>query len=142
MIRLSGPFPVTDSLGRTWQFNGIRIFDEGYSIIDVYIDFDAPAEDDTFHEDPIVIRQILSRLRFLGYVGPDFGLGDPGLQDDRLIVLEAPEAFSRFAASEGWRNLADEYADGVDDISAGGDITIDPVSHAMFSALMQRMSGK
>jgi hypothetical protein len=137
MIRLSGPFHVTDSLGRGWQLGGIRIFDEGYSIIDVYVDIAEPVEDDTLHEDPLVIRQIMSRLRTLGYAGPDFGLGDPGLQDERLIVLEAPEAFSNFAATKGWKDLAEDYADG-DDLSTGDNIA-DPASHAVFAALMCRL---
>jgi hypothetical protein len=137
IIRLSGPFHVTDSLGRGWQLGGIRIFDEGYSIIDVYVDIAEPVEDDTLHEDPLVIRQIVSRLRALGYAGPDFGLGDPGLQDDRLIVLEAPEAFSNFAATKGWKDLAEDYVDG--DGSAADDSIADPASNAVFAELMGRL---
>lgn len=136
-IRLSGPFHVTDSLGRGWQLGGIRIFDEGYGIIDVYVDIVEPVEDDALHEDPLVIRQIMSRLRNLGYAGPDFGLGAPGLQDERLIVLEAPEAFSGFAATKGWKDLAEDYVEGND--SSAGDNIIDPASHAVFSALMCRL---
>ncbi|MEO8600524.1 MAG: hypothetical protein ABI656_11920, partial [bacterium] len=30
-------------------------------------------------------------------------------QDDKLIVLEAPEEFNVFAASKGWKNLAEEF---------------------------------
>jgi hypothetical protein len=142
VIQLSGPFSVTDSLGRTWELNGIRIFDEGYGIIDVYVDFALSMEDDPLYEDPLLIRQIQSRLRALGYVGPDFGHGDLGLQDDKLIVLEAPEEFSRFAASKGWKNLAEEYADEYDETSSPGDIMTDPVSRTLFSALMRKLSVK
>lgn len=146
IIRLSGPFDIVDSLGRTWHVGGIRIYDEGYSIIDVYVDVDDSREDDALHEDPIVIAQILARLHELGYDGPDFGHADPGLQDDRLIVLEAPEAFSGFAASKGWRNLAEEYADGsgdeYGDETPPGELVADPASQAVYSALMQRLTRK
>lgn len=139
VIQLSGPFSVTDSSGRIWDLHGIRIFDEGYAIIDVYVDFVASMEDDPLYEDAHLIGQIIARLRVLGYIGPDFGHGDPGLQDDRLIVLEAPEEFTRFAASKGWKNLADEYADDHDDAFASVDIMADPASHIVFSALMQKL---
>jgi hypothetical protein len=142
VIQLSGPFSVTDSSGRTWDLNGIRIFDEGYGIIDVYVDFASSMEDDPLYEDTLLIKQILSRLRTLGYVGPDFGHGDLGLQDDQLIVLEAPEEFSRFAAGKGWKNLAEEYAVDNDDASSSGDIMLDPVSRTLFSALMRKLSVK
>ncbi|MDB5772165.1 MAG: hypothetical protein V7606_2109 [Burkholderiales bacterium] len=142
VIQLSGPFSITDSLGRPWDLNGIRIFDEGYAIIDVYVDFVSSMEDEPLYEDAVVIRQILSRLRAIGYVGPEFGHGDPGLQDDKLIVLEAPEEFSRFAASKGWRNLAEEYAEDHEESSMSGDIMADPVSRQLFSALMRKLSGK
>jgi hypothetical protein len=142
VIQLSGPFSITDSLGRPWDLNGIRIFDEGYAIIDVYVDFVSSMEDEPLYEDAVVIRQIISRLRAIGYVGPEFGHGDPGLQDDKLIVLEAPEEFSRFAASKGWRNLAEEYAEDHEESSMSGDIMADPVSRQLFSALMRKLSGK
>lgn len=144
VIQLSGPFSITDSLGRNWALIGIRIFDEGYGIIDVYVDFDASMEDEPLYEDPLVIAQIQSRLRALGYVGPTFGIGDIGLQDDKLIVLEAPEEFSQFAASKGWKNLAEAYAD--DEV--GGDtltseeILTDPVSRKLFSGLMRKLRSK
>ncbi|HJV83043.1 hypothetical protein [Noviherbaspirillum sp.] len=141
LIQLSGPFSVTDSSGRAWDIRGIRIFDEGYAIIDVYVDFVASMEDEPLYEDALLIKQIMSRLRFLGYVGPDFGAGDIGLQDDKLIVLEAPEEFGRFAASKGWKNLAEAYAD--DDAAvASGDIISDSVSHTVFSDLMRRLKVK
>jgi hypothetical protein len=142
VIQLSGPFSVTDSLGRAWELNGIRIFDEGYGIIDVYVDFVSSMEDEPLYEDALLVEQILSKLHALGYVGPDFGHGDPGLQDDKLIVLEAPEEFSRFAASKGWKNLAEEYADDNDEAFSSGDIIIDPGSRILFSALMRRLSVK
>lgn len=142
IIQLSGPFSITDSLGRTWELNGIRIFDEGYGIIDVYVDFMSSMDDEPLYEDPLVVRQILSRLRALGYTGPDFGHGDLGLQDDTLIVLEAPEEFARFAASKGWRNLAEEYADDHGEMSSSGDIITDPVSYELFFALMRKLGVK
>lgn len=138
-IQLSGPFQVTDSSNRAWDVNGIRIFDEGYGIIDVYVDFASSMDGDPLYEDTHLIRQILARLRAIGYVGPDFGAGDPGLQDDTLIVLEAPEEFSRFAASKGWRNLAEEYADDHDEAASSVEIMADPVSSKLFSALMRKM---
>lgn len=142
IIRLSGPFRIHDSLGRTWQVLAIRIYDEGYGIIDVYVDLDASMEDAPLHDDPLVIRQIMAQLHGLGYIGPDFVPGDPGLQDDKLIVLEAPEAFGHFAASKGWKNLAEEYADAEGDTLPSGDPMADPVALAAFEALMQRLSSK
>jgi len=138
LIWLSGPFSVTDSSGRTWDLHGIRIFDEGYGIIDVYVDFVSSMDDEPLYEDAHLVGQILARLRAMGYVGPDFCHGDPGMQDDKLIVLEAPEEFSRFAASKGWKNLADAYADEPEE--ASGDVITDQASHAVFSALMRKLS--
>ena len=106
-IELSGPFKITDGSGQARDVKAIRIFDEGYGIIDVYVDFAKPL--DGGHKDTALLRQIVERLRALGYKGPDFGLGDPGLQDSKLIVLEAPEEFSTFAKSRGWKNLAEEF---------------------------------
>ena len=110
-IQLSGPFRVTDATGRNHDIKAIRIFDEGYGIIDVYVDFSAAIGKERLYADKVLIGQILARLRQIGYVGPDFGHGDLGLQDDKLIVLEAPEEFNTFAASKGWKNLADEFAE-------------------------------
>ncbi|MEO6918440.1 MAG: hypothetical protein ABI171_05245 [Collimonas sp.] len=110
-IQLSGPFNVTDAAGRKHDIKAIRIFDEGYGIIDVYVDFAAAIGKERLYEDKVLIGQILTRLRQIGYAGPDFGHGDLGLQDDKLIVLEAPEEFNPFAASKGWKNLAEEFAD-------------------------------
>jgi hypothetical protein len=84
----------------------------------------------------------MSRLCALGYAGPDFGPGDHGLQDDRLIVLEAPEEFGRFAASKGWKNLAEEYAEDYDEGASFGDVMTDPVSQTVFSALMRKLGVK
>lgn len=109
-IQLSGPFKATDSTGRSHDIKGIRIFDEGYGIIDVYVDF-AAAVEPGLYKDPVLVRQVIDKLRTLGYKGPDFGHSDPGLQERKLIVLEAPEEFSAFAKSKGWKNLAEEFDD-------------------------------
>lgn len=138
-IRLSGPFRVTDSLGRVWDIHGIRIFDEGYAIIDVFVDFAEPMDDAALHDDARVIAQIIARLRALGYAGPDFGPGDPGLQDERLLVLEAPEEFGRFAAGKGWRNLAEAYADDQREVTTTDDALADPLASAVFAALLRRV---
>jgi hypothetical protein len=76
----------------------------------VYVDFAAPI-DGALYKDQVLARQIVDRLRALGYKGPDFGHSDPGLQDRKLIVLEAPEEFAVFAKSKGWKNLAEEFGD-------------------------------
>ncbi|THC44707.1 hypothetical protein [Massilia sp. Mn16-1_5] len=107
-IELSGPFKAVDSTGRSHDVKAIRIFDEGYGIIDVYVDFAAPIEAG-LHQDKVLVKAIIDRLRALGYKGPDFGLSDPGLQERKLIVLEAPEEFAPFAKSRGWKNLAEEF---------------------------------
>ncbi len=119
-IELCGPFTVRDSSGNPRDIASIRIFDEGYGIIDVYVHMVASMEDDRLYEDGVLVGQIMARLRQLGYAGPDFGHGDLGLQDDRLIVLEAPEAFNGFAASRGWKNLAEEFAEEDTETAAGG----------------------
>ncbi|MFK3740726.1 hypothetical protein [Massilia sp. TN1-12] len=107
-IELSGPFQAKDGQGRTLDVKAIRIFDEGYGIIDVYVDFKARLEPGA-HKEPVLLRQIVDRLRAVGYKGPDFGLGDPGLQESSLIVLEAPEEFAPFAKGRGWKNLAEDF---------------------------------
>ena len=109
-IELSGPFQAKDGNGQTLEVKAIRIFDEGYGIIDVYVDFKARLDTGAY-KDNVLVRQIIDRLRALGYKGPDFGHSDPGLQDRKLIVLEAPEEFAAFAKSKGWKNLAEEYDD-------------------------------
>jgi len=107
-IELSGAFQAKDQNGRTLDVKAIRIFDEGYGIIDVYVDFAAKLEPGAY-KDTVLTRQIVERLRALGYKGPDFGHSDPGLQESKLIVLEAPEEFAVFAKSRGWKNLAEEF---------------------------------
>ncbi|AXA90623.1 hypothetical protein [Massilia sp. YMA4] len=106
-IVLSGPFQVADGSGRQHDAKAIRIHDEGYGIIDVYVDFARAL--DGGHKDAALLRGIVERLRALGYKGPDFGLGDAGLQESRLIVLEAPEEFTAFAKQHGWKNLAEDF---------------------------------
>lgn len=133
-IQLSGPFQLFDSSGHAWDIKAIRIFDEGYAIIDVYVDLALSMEDEALYEDSLVIGQLLARLRLLGYAGPDFGLGDPGLQDDRLIVLEAGEEFGSFAASKGWTNLSEAYADDEDENESR--------SRVLFDALMRKLQVK
>ncbi|WP_394780207.1 hypothetical protein [Undibacterium sp.] len=110
-IQLSGPFKAVDASGKNHDVKGIRIFDEGYGIIDVYVDFAAALGQGKLYADKVLVGHILAKLRALGYVGPDFGHGDLGLQDEKLIVLEAPEEFNAFAASKGWKNLAEEFED-------------------------------
>ena len=107
-IELSGAFQARDSSGRTLDVKAIRIFDEGYGIIDVYVDFKDRLETGAFR-DTVMVRQLDDRLRAVGYKGPDFGHSDPGLQESRLIVLEAPEEFAAFAKSRGWKNLAEDF---------------------------------
>jgi hypothetical protein len=109
-IQLSGPFKATDGSGRAHDIKAIRIFDEGYGIIDVYVDF-AAAIDSGLYKDNVLVGNIIDRLRALGYVGPNFTHSDPGLQERKLIVLEAPEEFAVFAKQKGWKNLAEEFDD-------------------------------
>lgn len=106
-ITLSGPFQAADSSGTARDIKAIRIHDEGYGIIDVYVDFARPL--DGVHKDGALLRGIVERLRSLGYKGPDFGLSDPGLQESKLVVLEAPEEFAEFAKKHGWKNLAEDF---------------------------------
>lgn len=110
-IQLSGPFKVTDGSGKAHDVKGVRIFDEGYGVIDVYVDFAAPLGNPRLYKDTALHTQVVARLRQLGYKGPDFGHGDPALQGGRLIVMEAPEEFNAFAASKGWKDLAAEFGD-------------------------------
>ena len=109
-IQLSGPFKASDSTGHSHDVKAIRIFDEGYGIIDVYVDFTAPL-DNGLYKDNVLVGNLIERLRVLGYVGPNFAHSDPGLQDRKLVVLEAPEEFSVFAKLKGWKNLAEEFDD-------------------------------
>jgi hypothetical protein len=107
-IELSGAFQAKDGSGRTLDVKNIRIFDEGYGIIDVYVEFKTRLEPGAY-KDELLVRQLVDRLRAVGYKGPDFGHSDPGLQESRLIVLEAPEEFAAFAKSRGWKNLAEDF---------------------------------
>jgi hypothetical protein len=107
-IELSGPFKAMDSNGRTLDVKAIRIFDEGYGIIDVYVEFAAQLDPGAY-KDTVLVRQIIDRLRAVGYKGPDFAHSDPGLQESKVIVLEAPEEFAAFAKTRGWKNLAEDF---------------------------------
>ena len=109
-IILSGPFKASDSTGRSHDIKAIRIFDEGYGIIDVFVDL-AVSTEGGLYKDKTLQAQIVAQLRTLGYVGPDFGPSDAGLQERKLIVLEAPEEFIPFAKSKGWKDLAEEFGD-------------------------------
>jgi hypothetical protein len=141
-IRLSGTFSITDSSGRIWSIDAIRIFDEGYGLLDVYVDFAESMDDEPLYDDPRVIGQILSKLRSIGYAGPDFGVGAADMQDDKLIVLEAPEAFGDFAASLGWKNLAEEYAPD-DELPAatGNSEAAQSSADQVFDVLMRKLRG-
>ena len=107
-IAICGSFKALDGNGKEHSIKGIRIYDEGYGVIDVFVDFIAPMEAGSY-KDAILIQQILAKLRSAGYNGPDFGATDPALQERKMIVLEAPEEFCAFAASKGWKNLAEEF---------------------------------
>ncbi len=136
-IELCGPFTVRDSSGNARDIASIKIFDEGYGIIDVYVHMAMSTDGDQLHDDAVLIGQIMKRLHQLGYVGPDFGHGDLGLQDDKLIVLEAPEGFNAFAASRGWKNLAEEFAEDEAQADAGAAGT-QPPSGTLLDALMRK----
>jgi hypothetical protein len=137
-IRLSGPFDLTDSLGRVHRVTSMYIYDEGYGQIDVHAAVaSGDEEEDSLHEDAAVIRQLMSRLRSVGYVGPDFGPASDDLQDAGLIVLEAPEAFGMFAATKGWKNLAEDYREGeAQDASASEVMT---TTEAVYCELLTRL---
>lgn len=108
-IKLSGPFKATDSSKRAHDAKAIRIFDEGYGAIDVYVDFDKPISG--LHKDKALIAAVVAQLRTLGYKGAALTAGDPVLQEAKLLVLEAPDDFNSFAASKGWKDLAEEFGD-------------------------------
>lgn len=135
-IELCGPFTVRDASGNARDIEAIRIFDEGYGIIDVYVHMVTSMEEDRLYLDTVLIGQIMAKLHQLGYEGPDFGHGDLGLQDSKLIVLEAPEAFNGFAASRGWKDLAEEFADDDFDPLAGPSTTA--VTPTLLDALMNK----
>ncbi|MBR7799115.1 hypothetical protein KDM90_03805 [Undibacterium sp. FT137W] len=107
-IEISGSFTVQDGNGREQIVKSIRIYDETYGVIDVFVDFTVALEKGSFRDHKL-ISGILNRLRSLGYVGPDFGATDPTIQERKMIVLEATEEFCQFAKTKGWKNLAEEY---------------------------------
>ncbi|MTW04792.1 hypothetical protein [Pseudoduganella ginsengisoli] len=109
-IQLSGPFKTTDGSGRAIDIKAIRIFDEGYGVIDVYVDLAAPASDG-LHKDKKLIANISAHLRTLGYSGPDLTAGDPVIQEKRLIVLDTPDEFLPFAVRKGFKDLTSEFDD-------------------------------
>lgn len=109
-IQLSGPFKATDGSGRALDIKAIRIYDEGYGVIDVFVDLAAPASDG-LHKDKKLIGEISARLRSLGYVGADLTPGDPVIQEKKLIVLDTPDEFLPFAVRKGWKDLAAEFED-------------------------------
>ncbi|MES2259111.1 MAG: hypothetical protein V4724_11355 [Pseudomonadota bacterium] len=109
-IQLSGPFKATDGSGRALDIKAIRIFDEGYGVIDVYVDLAAPATDG-LPKDKKLLTEISARLRSLGYVGPDLTPGDPVMQEKKLLVLDTPDEFLAFAVRKGWKDLAAEFGD-------------------------------
>jgi len=107
-IQLSGPFKAVDGNGRTVDIKSIRIFDEGYGVVDLYVDLAAPATDG-LHKDRKLISEIGTHLRTLGYHGPDLKPGDPVLQEKRLLVLDTPDEFLPFAVRKGFRDLSSEF---------------------------------
>jgi hypothetical protein len=107
-IQLSGPFKALDGSGRTVDIKSLRIFDEGYGVIDLYVDLAAPATDG-LHKDQKLIAEISARLRALGYNGPDLAPGDPVIQEKRLVVLDTPDEFLPFAVRKGFKDLTAEF---------------------------------
>lgn len=116
-LTLCGPFTAKDSSGQVRDISAIKIVDESYGVIDVHVALRHPMEGDPLFNDLVLIRHISAHLRSLGYVGPDLKVGDAGLQDEQIIVLEAPEAFNVFAECHGWKDLAAEFDDDSDDAS-------------------------
>ncbi|WP_373988435.1 hypothetical protein [Duganella sp. BuS-21] len=106
-IQLSGPFKAADGSNRAHDAQAIRIFDEGYGAIEVYVDFKAPISG--LHKDKSLIASVLAQLRTVGYKGPELTAGDPVLQEARLLVLESPDEFATFAASKGWKDLSEDF---------------------------------
>lgn len=107
-IKLSGPFKATDGAGRAIDIKALRIFDEGYGVIDLYVDLAAPASDG-LHKDRKLLAEISAHLRSLGYAGPDVTAGDPVVQEKKLIVLDTPDEFLPFAVRKGWKDLTSEF---------------------------------
>jgi len=109
-IQLSGPFKAIDGSGRSVEIKSLRIFDEGYGVVDLYVDLAAPASDG-MHRDQKFIGEITAHLRSLGYKGPDLSAGDPVIQERRLIVLDTPDEFLPFAVKKGFKDLTSEFDD-------------------------------
>jgi len=109
-IQLSGPFKALDGGGRNVDIKSLRIFDEGYGVVDLYVDLAAPASEG-LHKDRKLISEISARLRPPGYTGPDLAAGDPVIQERRLIVLDTPDEFLPFAVRQGFKDLAAEFDD-------------------------------
>jgi len=109
-IQLSGAFKAADSSGRNVDIKSLRIFDEGYGVVDLYVDL-AAAATSGLHTDRKLIGEISGRLRSLGYTGPDLTAGDPVIQESRLIVLDTPDEFLPFAVRQGFKDLAAEFDD-------------------------------
>ena len=109
-IQLSGPLKATDGSGRAIDIKSIRIFDEGYGVVELYVDLKAPAPDG-LHRDKKLIAEISAHLRTLGYKGPDLSAGDPVIQEKRLIVLDTPDEFLPFAVGKGFKDLTSEFDD-------------------------------
>ncbi|MGW8392671.1 hypothetical protein [Pseudoduganella sp. HUAS MS19] len=107
-IQLSGPFKAMDGSGRAVDIQSLRIFDEGYGVVDLYVDLAVPASDG-LHKDQKLIADIGTRLRALGYHGPDLTPGDPVIQEKRLIVLDTPDEFLPFAVGMGFKDLSSEF---------------------------------
>lgn len=107
-IQLSGPFKAIDGNGRAIDIKSLRIFDEGYGVVDLYVDLAAPATDG-LHKDHQLIAEIGARLRAIGYNGPDLKPGDPVIQEKRLIVLDTPDEFLPFAVHKGFKDLSSEF---------------------------------
>jgi len=109
-IQLSGPFKASDGSGRSVEIKSLRIFDEGYGVVDLYADLAAPATDG-LHRDAKFISEISAHLRSLGYKGPDLSAGDPVIQERRLLVLDTPDEFLPFAVKNGFKDLTSEFDD-------------------------------
>lgn len=141
-LTLCGPFTAKDSSGQIRDISAIRIVDESYGVIDVQVELRYPMEGDPLHEDLVLIRHISGHLRSLGYVGPDLKIGDAGLQDEQLIVLEAPEAFNAFAEKYGWKDLAAEFDDDVEDNVDSNDAAPSAAPAEQLTALLRKFQKK
>lgn len=109
-IILCAAFEVADSTKAVHKVRQIRIFDEGYGMLDVYADFAAPLAQG-LHRDRGLLAGLNDKLKSLGYTGPALPLGDSALQERKLLVLEAPEEFCGFAKRHGWKDLSEEFGE-------------------------------